>query len=173
MSTDRDVTEEVMEVLADGRNRFADASEKLRDSARPDLAATFDEFARQRASFHAELERLAATYGHDVDESGSAEATNHRPSTAVDGSVGGSDVAGVVDAAVRSEDETVSTYEDALSDDICPQLRRTLQRQFAAVQATHGWLVAMQEAAENSGEGQAGAGSGQASVVAIDPPPTR
>ncbi|MEZ5257074.1 MAG: PA2169 family four-helix-bundle protein [Ilumatobacteraceae bacterium] len=104
MSNDAQVTKKVIEVLEDGKLGFADAADKLADSDRADLAPTFRKFSEQRATFAGELERLAAAYGDDIDESGSVKGTLHRGWMAVKDALSGSDPDGVLDAAEQGED---------------------------------------------------------------------
>lgn len=137
MSTDYKVTKDLIETLEDGRDGFTKAAEKLADSERPDLAASFREYAEQRASFSAELDKMAATYGDDIDEDGSVGAAVHRGWMAVKDALSGSDPDGVLDAAEQGEDHAVSEYTDALEKDISPELEAVLRRQFTAIKATH------------------------------------
>ena len=49
-----------MELLQDSSDGFTEASEKVADSERPELAAKFAAYASQRSAFYKELEVLAA-----------------------------------------------------------------------------------------------------------------
>ena len=147
MAADRNVTSNLIEVLEDGAAGFADAAEKLRDSDRPDLAPKFEAYAAQRAEFSAELERMAAAYGDDIDEDGSAKAAVHRMWMPVKDTLSGSDPEGVLDAAEQGEDHAVETYEDALKQDISADLRSTVQRQYSDVKAAHDEVKALRNAA--------------------------
>ena len=147
MAADRNVTKNLIEVLEDGAAGFADAAEKLRDSDRPDLAPKFEAYAAQRAEFSAELERMAAAYGDDIDEDGSAKAAVHRMWMSVKDTLSGSDPEGVLDAAEQGEDHAVETYEDALKQDISADLRSAVQRQYSDVKAAHDEESALRNAA--------------------------
>ncbi len=146
MSTDKNVTENLIEILEDGAKGFAHAAEKLRDSDRPDLAPKFEGYAAQRAKFSAELEAMAAAYGDDIDEDGSVKATVHRIWMSVKDTISGSNPGGVLDAAEQGEDQAVEAYEDALKQDISPDLRSTVQRQFVDVKAAHDEVKALRNA---------------------------
>ena len=147
MSNDKNVTEKLIEVLKDGADGYADAAEKLRDSNRADLAPTFETYANQRATFASELERLAATYGDDVEESGSVKAKAHRLWMSVKDTLSGSDPDGVLDAAEQGEDHAVKEYEEALAEEISANLRTIIQRQFVDVQAAHDAVKALRDSA--------------------------
>lgn len=90
-----------------------------------------------RGEFSAELESMAAAYGDDIDEDGSAGGAIHRGWMAVKDAISGSDPSGVLDAAEQGEAHAVSEYQDALGKDISPELRSVVERQFAAVQQAH------------------------------------
>lgn len=145
MSTDKDITDDLVEVLKDGAEGFAHAADKLRDSTRADLAPTFDGFARQRSQFATELEQLAAAYGDDVDEDGSITAAAHRLWMSAKDTLTGSDPDGVLDVAEQGEDHAVARYEEALAADISPQLRDVVRRQFVDIKAAHDDVKALRD----------------------------
>jgi len=146
MSTDKNVTEDLMEILEDSREGFTDAASKLTDTDSADLAVRFEEFSGQRAGFYSELQQMAAAYGDDVEESGSARAAVHRTWMALKDTISGSDPAGVLDAAEQGEDHAVAAYEKALTEDISPNLRTAVERQFTQVKATHDAVKALRNA---------------------------
>ncbi len=146
MSTDKNVTTNLIEVLEDGAKGFASAADRLKETDRPDLAVKFAEFSTQRAQFSAELEKMAAAYGDDIEEDGSIKATVHRAWMAVKDTLSGSDPEGVLDAAEQGEDYAVDAYEEALKQEISIDLRTTVQRQFADVKATHDQVRALRNA---------------------------
>lgn len=138
MSTDRRVTKDLIETLEDGKEGFARAADKLADSDRPDLSSKMRHYSEQRAVFSAELDQMAAAYGDDIDEDGSLGGAVHRGWMAVKDAIAGSDPEGVLDAAEQGEDHAVSEYQDALeNDDISPNLRSVIQRQFTDIKAAH------------------------------------
>ena len=146
MSVDRRVTEDVLQTLEDGRDGFEHAAKCLDDSDRPDLASTMRGFAMQRGEFIAELTTLAAAYGDDVDEDGSALAAVHRMWMSLKDSVTGAEPDGILDVAEQGEDHAVAEYEKALEQDISPDLRTTLQRQLAGVRMAHDEVRALRNA---------------------------
>ncbi len=137
MSTDRKVTKDLIETLEDGKKGFEAAADKLADTNRSDLAPKFRELASQRAQFSADLERMAAAYGDDIDEDGSVLAAAHRGWMALKDALSGSDPDGVLDAAEQGEDHAVAEYKKALDADISADLRTTVQQQYTAIQAAH------------------------------------
>lgn len=138
MSTDAKVTKHVMQTLADGRDGFAKAAEKLDESSAPELATKFRHYSNQRAEYYRELETMALRYGDDIEDGGSVAAALHRGWMAVKDSLAGSDPKGVLDAAERGEDHAVTIFRDALDEsDVSGELRNVLERQSAGVQAVH------------------------------------
>jgi uncharacterized protein (TIGR02284 family) len=144
MSIDEKVTKDLIQTLEDGKNGFQSAAEKLSDSDRADLAARFNAFSAERAQFADELRSIASAYGDQINESGSAAAAAHRGWMAVKDALTGSSPSGVLDVAEQGEDHAVSEYRKALDEDISPELRAVVQRQFTSVQAAHDEVKSLQ-----------------------------
>lgn len=150
MSTDENVTKDLIETLEDGKDGFTRAADKLADSDRPELSTTFRDYAAQRASFAAELRSMAAGYGDRIEESGSIAAAIHRGWMSLKDALAGSSPEGVLDAAEQGEDHAVGEYHRALKADISPELRAVVQRQYTAVKAAHDHVRSLRDAATTS-----------------------
>ena len=137
MSIDSEVTKNLMEILADGREGFAKAADKLDESDRADLAGSLRRLGEQRDSFYDELQAMAATYGDTLDESPSIVSAIHRGWMSVKDAISGSSPEGVLDAAEQGEDHAVSAYDDALQKELSGPLRLVVERQRAAVKSAH------------------------------------
>lgn len=148
MSVDKNVTEELMELLQDSSDGFSAAAEKLADSDRPELGTEFRKYAAQRSTFYNELEALAAAYGDDLEESGSFKAAAHRVWMGAKDAISGSDPDGVLDAAEQGEEHAVSTYADALEQEISADLVTTVRRQLDEIQAVHTRVKALKASAD-------------------------
>jgi len=135
MSTDATVTKDLMQTLEDGRKGFADASGKLVDTDRADLAPRFAEFSAQRSTMYSELEVLAAAYGDDLDEDGSTAAAIHRGWMSLKDALAGSSASGVLDAAEQGENHATSEYSKALEKDLSPNLADVVRRQLVDITA--------------------------------------
>lgn len=146
MSDDKDVAKELVETLRDGERGFASAAEKLRDSDRPEWAATLERLSEQRADFRREIVALGHEYSDDVDESGTATAALHRGWIALKDALTGDDAGSVLGAAVTGENHAVSEYEDALDHDLSAGFREVVTRQHAAVVAARDEVKALQTA---------------------------
>jgi uncharacterized protein (TIGR02284 family) len=145
MSNDAAVTRDLLQTLQDGVDGFGEGAEKLEQDGEAALAATFRQLGVERSELAAELERLAASYGDHIEESGSLAAKVHRGWMAVKDAIAGSDPDGVLDVAEQGEDHAVSEYEKALGEDISPEFKAVLQRQLTVVQAAHDRVRALRD----------------------------
>ncbi len=136
MTTDKSVTKDLMETLADGRDGYAQGATKL-DQENAEIASMFRRFSSQRATFYTELEVMAKGYGDDVEESGSTLASLHRGWMSLKDALSGSSPKGVIDAAEQGEDHAVEAYTKALGADISAGLRTVVERQHTDVKAAH------------------------------------
>jgi uncharacterized protein (TIGR02284 family) len=146
MSADAKVAKDLVETLKDGRNGFASAAEKLRDSDSPDVAATLERLSEQRAGFVRDIVSMGHAYGDDVDASGSVAAKLHRGWISLKDALTGDDASAVLGAAVTGEDHAVSEYEKALEeDDLSDGFRTLVQQQHAAIVAARDEVKALQD----------------------------
>ena len=144
MSDDKNVAKELVETLRDGERGFASAAEKLRDSDRPEWAATLERLSEQRADFRREIVDLGHEYRDDVDESGTVTAALHRGWISLKDALTGDDAGSVLGAAVTGENHAVSEYESALQQDLSSGFREVVTRQHAAVVAARDEVKALQ-----------------------------
>jgi uncharacterized protein (TIGR02284 family) len=145
VSTDESVTKDLIQTLEDGKEGFAKGADKLESSNEPQLAATFRRYSEQRASFSAELDGLAASYGDQIDQSGSIAGALHRGWMSLKDALAGDDPDGVLDAAEQGEDHAVKEYEKALASDISEGLRVVVARQASEVEAAHAQVRALRD----------------------------
>jgi len=146
MSDDKTAAKELVETLKDGENGFATAAQKLRDSDRPEWAATLERYSEQRASFRQEIVELGHAYDDDVDQSGSVAAAVHRGWISLKDALTGDDAGGVLGAAVTGENHAVSEYESALKKDLSDGFRSVVLRHHAEVAAARDEIKALQSA---------------------------
>ena len=146
MSDDAKAAKELVETLKDGERGYATAAEKLRDSDRPEWAATMQRLSEQRAGFWREIVDMGHEYGDDVDESGTVAAAVHRGWLSLKDAVTGDDPDAVLKAAETGEDHAVSEYEDAIKMDLSAGFREVVLRQQADVRAAREELRALQSA---------------------------
>jgi uncharacterized protein (TIGR02284 family) len=146
MSNDAAVTHDLIQTLQDGRDGFAAGAEKLAADGDADVAATFTTLGGQRGEMYDELQGIAASYGDQIDSSGSVAAKVHRGWMSLKDALAGSDPDGVLDAAVQGEDHAVSEFEKALAADISPTLRTVVERQLGEVRTAHDQVRALRDA---------------------------
>lgn len=142
---DASVTKDLIQTLEDGKDGFDKAADKLDESDAAELSSDFRKFSAQRAQFSDELQQLAATYGDDIEESGSAAAAAHRGWLSLKDALSGSSPNAVIDAALQGDDHAVKAYEEAAKGDISPELRRVVQRQMADIKAARDQVKGMAE----------------------------
>lgn len=136
-----------MELLRDSADGFSAAAEKLADAGHLDLAKTFATKADQRTRFCSELERLAATYGDDLEASGSIKAAVHRAWMSVKDTLSGDDPQGLLEAALMGELYAESTYNDALEENTSVALRSVLDRHMGEIRKARIEVRILNEAA--------------------------
>jgi uncharacterized protein (TIGR02284 family) len=146
MSTDKDVTQDLMKTLENGKEGFEKAAGLVEEKS-PDVAATFRRLSMQRGSFYDELHKMAKDYGDPIDESGTIAAALHRGWMSLKDAVSGSDPTGVLDAAEQGEEHAAKEYEKALAmSDLSTGLRLVLVRQQAEVAKAHAEVKALRDA---------------------------
>ncbi len=147
MSTDENVTKDLVQTLEDGREGFARAAEKLDDSEHAAYASLFRELSAQRARFSAELRNLAGNYGDTVEAEGTLVGDLHRGWIALKDALTGSSGQAVINAVTTGEDHAVSEYEKACEADVSPTLRAVIERQKSEVTAARDRVQALASSA--------------------------
>ncbi len=126
----------LIETLKDGQAGFKAAEE---DAQSPELRSLFSTFSQQRATFAAELQRLARAYGDPKPEdSGSTGGALHRGWINLKAAVVKRNAHAILAECERGEDAAVEVYKKALNEpDLSSEVRETLVTQFSEVQAAH------------------------------------
>lgn len=138
--------EEALETLQDSRKGFEAAAEKLRGDDQVGLASRFEEIARQRKDFAAEIVRLGSAHGHTVADSGTMTAAVHRAWMSLRDAVSGSDPEAILEVARTGESHAVSEFEKLTDDDdLDERTRNTLARQLEAIRATRDELDQLED----------------------------
>ncbi len=137
MSTDASVTSDLMQVLKDGEEGFKKAAEEMSTNGRAEVAKSFETYAAQRTTYYAELQKAAASYGDQLEESGTIVGKLHRGWMSFREALPGSAATAVLDAAEQGEDHAKGEYKDALDKDISSELRTLVQRQYEGICKAH------------------------------------
>jgi uncharacterized protein (TIGR02284 family) len=132
MSTDKEVTKELMETLEDGRLGYEKAAEKLRNE-HGEIASQLSAASQKRSEMYAELKTIASKYGDALEESGSVAAAVHRGWLALKDAVASDSAEAVLNAAITGENHSIEQYEEALAGDVSSEFRPVLQRQLVVL----------------------------------------
>jgi uncharacterized protein (TIGR02284 family) len=134
MSTDKEVTKELMETLEDGRLGYEKAAEKL-SASHGEIASHLSAAAKKRSEMYAELKHIASNYGDALEESGSIAAAVHRGWLAVKDALTSDSAEAVLNAAATGENHSIMQYEEALTGDVSNEFRPVLQRQLVVLKS--------------------------------------
>ncbi len=141
MSKDEKATKELMRTLEDGRHGYEKAAELLSDD-HPAVSSRLAATAAKRLEMYTELQNLAATYGDDLEQSGSLGATMHRGWLAlkellsgdtVEAVVQGDNIKAVVNAAMTGEKHSIKLYEKVLAEELSTTFRTVAHRQLGVL----------------------------------------
>ncbi|HWQ34709.1 MAG TPA: PA2169 family four-helix-bundle protein [Blastocatellia bacterium] len=124
----------LIETCRDGQNGFQSAAEGVAD---PQIRSLFEQYSQQRAQFVGELQSEVRRLGGDPQNTGSVAAALHRGWMNIKSAVTGKDEHNILEEAERGEDSAVRNYEDALNQNLPPEVLSIVQRQFAAVREAH------------------------------------
>jgi len=125
----------LIEINLDSSKGFAEAADKLEKDDRG-IEAMFRNLSRERAAQAQELQAMVAANQEKPTKSGSVAAAAHRTWMDLRAALGGGSEA-VLSEAERGEDHIKAKYEDALKDLAGCSCTQLLQRQYAAVKASH------------------------------------
>jgi uncharacterized protein (TIGR02284 family) len=123
----------LIETVKDGEEGFKTAASNVKDTG---VRATFEEFARQRHDFAAELQGEVRKLGGDPTESSSVASAAHRGWINLKGALGGGEKA-ILNEAERGEDLAVNDYQKAMNSDLPPGVAQVIGRQFGQVKSAH------------------------------------
>jgi uncharacterized protein (TIGR02284 family) len=125
---------DLVAMLHDAKYGFQQAAENVKD---PSTATGLRRFAQQRESFITELKPMIATRGETPDDSGTTLGSLHRGWIGLKSVLTSGDYS-ILAECERGEDSAVAHYRKVLqSSDLTPELRRTIERQYAEVQQAH------------------------------------
>lgn len=147
MSSDEKICAELIQTLEDGQHGFETAARRLRDDQRSDVATRFEQFARERGQMASELQAIAASYGDEMDRRGTVAGALHRGWMGLKDALTGDNPEAVINTAEQGEDHAIGQYRDALDEDLSPEFRQVVTRQFAAVQRAHDYVRSLKHAA--------------------------
>ncbi len=141
----RSLLEHLIETCEDGARGFETAAEHVDD---PSVAATFRKLGSERAQCGRELRTLAERFGGPVEEAGMVKAALHRGWIKIKDAVTGDDPHAVIATAEEGEDYALEQYNEALEQDLPPEVMAVVRRQRAIVKAAHDQVRSLELATE-------------------------
>jgi uncharacterized protein (TIGR02284 family) len=128
------VLNELIETSKDGERGFEKAAEDAHDA---ELKSLFGECARRCREGAAELQALVRAEGGSPENTGSAAAAVHRGWMSLKEAVSSRDDKAILEECERGEDHAKAKYRKALEQNLPPDIRATVDRQYQGVLANH------------------------------------
>ena len=133
----------LVETCKDGQNGFRTAAEGVKDTK---LTTLFNTYSQQRGQFGAELQNEVRRLGGDPEEKGSTAAVIHRGWMNIKSAVTGEDEGAVISECKRGEDSAVSSYEEALKNNLPADVKMLVERQFSQGKEAHDRIRSLEKA---------------------------
>jgi uncharacterized protein (TIGR02284 family) len=124
----------LLETTQDGMRGFVACAEGVQNTR---LKAVFETAARRCEEGAAELTAKIRDFGGEPATSGTISGSLHRAWTNVISSVTGMDEHAVLAECERGEDAAKSAYQAALEEDLPPDVKAIVQRQYEGVKNNH------------------------------------
>lgn len=134
----------LVETCKDGEHGYRAAADALTN---PELRRLFTMYAAERAQFAAELASIVRQLGGEPETSGTVAAALQRGWMNIKSAVAGRNQRTVIAEAERSEDAAKQAYQQALGEDLPPDVRAIIDRQYARVREAHDRVRTMERAA--------------------------
>jgi uncharacterized protein (TIGR02284 family) len=124
----------LLETTKDGEEGFRTCAEAVTN---PRLKTVFEDAARRCDGGAAELQAEIRKLGGEPATSGTVGGSLHRAWTNIKSSITGKDEHAVLAECERGEDAAKSAYEAALKEDLPPNVKAIVQRQYQGVKENH------------------------------------
>lgn len=128
------VLNNLIETSKNGEKGFEAAAE---DTKNPELQILFQSRARDCAAGAAELQNLVSQLGEKPEDSGTVAGAIHRGWTHLKTAVAGRSDKAILEECERGEDVAKAHYSDALKEDLPPNIRAVVERQYQGVIRIH------------------------------------
>lgn len=128
------VLNELVETSKDGEKGFRQGAE---DAKNPELKALLARRAADCAAGAAQLQEQVAALGGKPEDGGTAAGAVHRGWVSLKAAVAGRTDLAILEECERGEDVAKSRYQDALKEDLPPQLLALVQLQYEGVVRNH------------------------------------
>ena len=130
----------LIETCKDGEQGFKTCAEHVKDSA---LRSYFNNRAQSCAAAATELQTQVLLYGEEAETSSSLSGALHRGWVNIKAMITGSDDEAILDECERGEDVALKAYREALQQDLPPNVRSIVLRQYEGVQKNHDEVKAL------------------------------
>ena len=134
----------LLETTKDGESGFRTFAEGVTN---PRLKAVFETAARRCDEGAAELQAKIRSLGGQPVTSGTVGGSLHRAWTNIKSSITGMDEHAVLAECERGEDVAKSAYEAALKEDLPPDVKAIVHRQYEGVKTNHDRIRALRNQA--------------------------
>lgn len=129
-----DTLNDLIETSKDGEYGFRTSAEYLKDTTLKQTFTTRAEECRQAA---AELQAMVVRFGGKAEDGGSAAGALHRGWVAVKGVLAGYTDKAILEETERGEDTALASYRKALDQNLPPDVRAVVERQYEGVKRNH------------------------------------
>lgn len=134
----------LIETCKDGEAGFKVCAE---DVTRPDMKQLFSQRSRQCGEAAEELQRAVLELGGEPEDSTSVSADLHRRWVDLKSLITGKDEEAILNEAERGEDVAKERYSEALTQNLPPQIRTMVERQYQGVLRNHNEVRALRDVA--------------------------
>ena len=136
LSTDKTISvlNDLIETCKDGEYGFQSSAEHVKN---PELQQVFTARAAECRKGAEVLQAQVRQLGGEADEGGSASGAIHRGWVAVKGTLSGYGEKAMLEECERGEDAALARYRDALKEDLPPNVRAVVERQYEGVKRNH------------------------------------
>ena len=128
------ILNDLIETSKDGENGFNKAAQDAHD---PELKSLFSTCAKRCADGAWELQQVVFAGGGDPEQTGSVAASLHRGWISVREAMTNRDDKAILEECERGEDYAKAQYKKALEQELPPNVRAIVQRQYQGVLANH------------------------------------
>ena len=129
-----DQLNKLIETCKDGEYGFQSSAEHVKN---PELQQVFTARAAECRKGAEVLQAQVRQLGGEADEGGSASGAIHRGWVAVKGTLSGYGEKAMLEECERGEDAALARYRDALKEDLPPNVRAVVERQYEGVKRNH------------------------------------
>jgi uncharacterized protein (TIGR02284 family) len=124
----------LIETCKDGEEGFRTCAEDISD---PQIKNLFMNRAQACSSAASELQELVLSCGGDPETKSSVSGTMHRRWVDIKGAITGKDDESILNECERGEDVAVASYRKALGNELPPNIRSVVERQYNGVLRNH------------------------------------